>query len=82
MNALNLDQLINHFRGKGHTNTADFLEGFKSEEWDGYPISRTCSDGWIEEDFAKCHLFGLKLTEESEQAWREIKANVTTAVYF
>ena len=77
--ALDLQQLINYFRAKGQDITANFLESFNNEEdWDGYPVSQ---GGWMDEDFAKRHLFGIELNAEAEKAWREIKANVTTAVF-
>ena len=77
--ALDLQQLINYFRAKGHDITANFLESFNNEEdWDGYPVSQ---GGWIDSDFVKRHLFGIELNAEAEKAWMDIKVNVTTAVF-
>jgi len=72
MNRMNLPQLVSHFRSKNHEITADFFESFSDME-------EVTVDGWIDEDFVKTHM-GIQETEEGSMYWREIKANVTTAI--
>jgi hypothetical protein len=73
MNRLNLRQLVAFFNAQLLTATADF---FKSYANDSVTV-----DGWIEEGFVKCHVI-FSGSEDQYDFWREIKANVTTAIEF
>lgn len=79
MNFLNQAQLVKYLRSKNPScMTADYFESLTHDECDGYPVI----DDLIDEAFVKRHMFGLIIfTEEAEQAWRELKANVTTHVF-